>query len=98
MDSRLKSEQVVVSAPMSFHGSAARIWKITESQEAAKKVLLTLVALALIFFVWSCVLIWYLIFGIFLIPYRLLRRGQRQRKVENLRHREMMEAINRRPG
>jgi hypothetical protein len=97
MDSRLKSEQVVVSAPMSFHGSAARIWKITESQEAAKKILLALVALALIFLVWCFVLIWYLIFGIFLVPYRLLRRGQRKRKIENLRHREMMEAINNRP-
>src|SRR5947209_17975286 len=29
--SQLESEKVVVSAPLSFHGSAARIWKITKT-------------------------------------------------------------------
>ena len=93
MEEKLKSEQVVLSAPMSFHGSAARIWSITNN--SGIRWLMVLVALVLIFFVWWLVLAWYLIFGIFLIPYRLIRRGQRKRKMEDLRHREVLEATKR---
>ena len=42
---------------------------------------------------WTLIVGWYLVFGIFLIPYRLLRRGARKRKAEALRHREMLGAI-----
>jgi hypothetical protein len=33
---------------------------------------------------------WLLFFGIFVVPWRLLRRGQRKRKQEELRHREFL--------
>ena len=41
----------------------------------------------------STIVGWYLLFGLFLVPYRLLRRGARKRKSEALRHREMLGAI-----
>jgi hypothetical protein len=45
---------------------------------------------------WAAIVGWYVFFGIFLIPYRLLRRGARKRKAEALRHREMLGAIDKR--
>lgn len=93
MDTRLESEKVVVSAPMSFHGSAARIWRITYGKNLAVKWLLVVLALSLIFVAWIVVLFWYCIFGILLVPYRLIRRSSRKNKRENLRHRELLSAI-----
>jgi len=42
---------------------------------------------------WTVIGGWYIVFGIFLVPYRLLRRGARKRKAEALHHREMLGAI-----
>jgi hypothetical protein len=42
---------------------------------------------------WAAVLCWYAIFGIWLIPYRVIRRGARRRKIEQLQHAEMMAAV-----
>jgi heme/copper-type cytochrome/quinol oxidase subunit 2 len=42
---------------------------------------------------WMMILCWYLVFGIFLIPYRMVRRGSRKRKVQDRQHKEMLEAI-----
>ena len=42
---------------------------------------------------WSAIVAWYLIFGIFLIPYRMIRRGSRKRKVQNRQHGELLEAL-----
>jgi hypothetical protein len=39
------------------------------------------------------IVVWYLIFGILLIPFRLLRRGARKRKRETRMHEETLEAI-----
>ncbi|NCU38919.1 hypothetical protein EOL96_07775 [Candidatus Saccharibacteria bacterium] len=98
MSEKLASEKVVVSAPTSFSGSAARIWKITNSDNAwLKWFLLVPVALILIFMAWSFVAIWYFIifglFGIFVIPFRLLTRSGRNRKRNKLQHRELLEAV-----
>ena len=49
-------------------------------------VLLTVVA-------WAFITAWYLVWGFLLVPYRLLRRGARKRKVEALRHRELLGTI-----
>jgi uncharacterized membrane-anchored protein len=92
--SRLASEKVVISAPISFHGSAVRIWKITDTENTALKWLLAIpVALFLIFIAWNVVLYWYLVFGILLVPYRLIRRSSRKNKRDSLRHRELLSAI-----
>lgn len=90
----LESEQIVVSAPFSYHGSAARIWKITRvSEETAYKIALGFLAVLAITLAWILISGWYLIFGLLLVPYRLIRRGQRKRKVEATRHRELLGAV-----
>ncbi len=98
MSEKLASEKVIVSAPTSFSGSAVRIWKMTDSDNAwLKWLLLVPVALILIFMAWSFVAIWYFIifglFGIFVIPFRLLTRSGRNRKRNKLQHRELLEAV-----
>lgn len=93
-DARLASEQVVISAPTSFAGSAQRIWKMTKTDNIGLKFLLVPTAIMLISMAWMMVVLWYMIFGIFLIPYRILRRGSRKRKRDELRHREMLQAVN----
>ena len=105
MSNKLASEKVVASAPTSFSGSAARIWKMTDSDNTVIKwLLLVPIALCLIFMAWSLVAIWYVIifglFGIFVIPFRLLTRSSRNRKRSKLQHRELLEAIreNNRPN
>jgi hypothetical protein len=42
--------------------------------------------------VWSAVTCWYLLFGLLLVPYRLIRRGDRNRHRTELRHREILAA------
>ena len=100
MPEYLKSEKVVVSAPFSFAGSAQRIWKITKTDSTLLKwLLLVPVALTMIMFAWMFVSFWYVImyviFGIFFIPFRLWRRGARKNKRNELRHREMLDLIER---
>lgn len=98
MSNKLESEKVIISAPTSFSGSAARIWKITENDNAALKwLLLVPLALCLIFMAWSLVAVWYVIifglFGIFVIPFRLFTRSNRKRKRNELQHRELLDAV-----
>lgn len=98
MSEKLASEKLVVSAPFSFAGSAQRIWRITETDNAVLKGLLLIpTALLLISFAWMLVSFWYIImyvvFGIFFIPFRLWRRGARKNKRNELRHREVLETI-----
>ncbi len=94
---KLKSEKIIISSPLSFIGSVKRIWKITDVDNPAVKMLLSLVAAALILFAWVFVAFWYVliyvVFGIFFIPYRMLRRSSRKQKQAKLRHREVLEAI-----
>lgn len=91
---KLESEKVVVSAPLSYHGSAARIWKLTGvSANVYARVGLGIAAIILILGAWCFVTAWYITFGLWLVPYRLIRRGSRKRKRQALQHREMMEAI-----
>lgn len=92
--SKVKSVNVVISAPMSFTGSAQRIFKITAvDNQLIKWLLLVPIAILLTLTAWSFVLIWYIIFGIWLIPYRLIRRSQRKAKRDRLRHQELLEAV-----
>ena len=94
----LPSERVVVAAPMSFTGSAQRIWKITAgAPDLLKFLVLGPIAVCLIALVWMLVACWYAMFGIILvIPFRLLRRGQRRQHMTQLQHREVLDAVNRR--
>lgn len=105
VDERLGSEKVVIQSPTSFTGSAKRIWKLTrlanvEWHPAAYwtiKVLLVTLAVVLVAIAWVLCAIWLVLFGILMVPWRLIRRGGRKRKMEELRHREMMAASQREP-
>jgi hypothetical protein len=95
-DPRLKSEQMVVSAPMSFHGATARTWKLTRLGPQPWSKVATIPAAVVILVVWwAAIVVWYIFFGILVIPYRLIRRGSRKRKVEEQRHREQLAAQSR---
>lgn len=97
---RLPSERVVVQAPMSFVGAWARSKKLiwladgigNDVVRGIVKACLVPIFLAIVACWWALIIAWYVIFGIFLIPYRLLRRGSRKRKAERKRHREVMDA------
>lgn len=91
---RLASEDVIINAPMSYAGSAQRIMRIRRRADGGGKlVAITALAILLILMAWAFVTAWYLIWGLWLVPYRLLRRGARKRKAEALRHRELMGTI-----
>jgi hypothetical protein len=98
-NTRLASEDVIINAPMSFAGAFQRTMRLRRLGGLNKKpwyvqalwhwvVLNSLLALW-----WGLIVIWYTVFGLFLVPYRLLRRGARKRKAEALRHRELLGAI-----
>ena len=90
----LASERVIINAPMSFAGAAQRSWRIGEHATGTPRwavVAFIIVPIALVW--WGAVLVWYLTFGLLLVPYRILRRGARKRNAEALRHREMLSAI-----
>ena len=91
---RLASEDVIVNAPMSYAGSAQRIMRLRRrAPEGWQNVALTVLAVLLVLVAWALVTSWYVIWGIWLVPYRLLRRGSRKRKAEAIRHRELMGTI-----
>lgn len=92
---KLASEDVVVAAPMSFAGSTARIRNAVERVPSSPVKIWAVVPAAVLFLLatWLVILSWYLFFGLWLVPYRLMRRGQRKRDVAMLRHREFMTAV-----
>ena len=100
MTRKLASEKVIVSAPLSFSGSAQRIWKITDVENPIAKFALALIAMALIMGAWIFVLCWYfvmyILFGVFFFIFRLFTRGRCKSKRDKLRHREVLDAIEQR--
>src|SRR5436190_14706922 len=92
---RLASEKVIINAPMSFAGAAQRSFRLRGDSTGLARVGLTVLVVVVILLWWAGVLTWYFAFGLLLVPYRLLRRGARKRKAEALRHREMLQATER---
>ena len=88
---RLDSEKVVIQSPTSFTGSARRIWKITDQANPVAKWLMVAVAVVLVFAAWVFVAAYTVVFGVLLVPWRLLRRGSRKRRRDEMRHREILE-------
>jgi Flp pilus assembly protein TadB len=78
---------------MSFTGATKRAWELTRMGPPALRVLTIPLAIVLIAELWSVIVAWYVLFSILLIPYRLLRRGSRNRKRQDLQHREMLAAV-----
>jgi hypothetical protein len=91
---RLASEDVIINAPLSYAGSAQRIMRLRRrAQGGSALAAITVLAVLLMLVAWAAVTVWYVFWGIWLIPYRLLRRGARKRKAEAIRHRELMGTI-----
>lgn len=91
---RLASEDVIINAPMSYAGSAQRIMRIRRRAPGGWKLFaVTVLAILFVLAAWFCVTVWYLTWGLWLVPYRLLRRGARKRKAEAMRHRELIGTI-----
>jgi hypothetical protein len=91
---RLASEDVIINAPMSYAGSSQRIMRLRRrAPEGWQNVALTVLAVLLVLVAWALVTSWYVFWGIWLVPYRLLRRGSRKRKADAMRHRELMGTI-----
>lgn len=96
MSEKLASEKVILSSPMSFSGSSARIWKMTHVKNAWVKWLVMIpLALGCVFLAWCVIVCWYAVFGLWLVPYRLFRRSNRKQKKMELQHREMLEQVQR---
>lgn len=92
----MASNDVILSAPMSFTGSAARLWKLTGLGATPWLQIVTIpLALLLVTLAWAAVTGWYLVFGVLMFPYRLIRRGQRKGRRDALRHQELLEAARR---
>jgi uncharacterized membrane-anchored protein len=82
---------------MSFAGSAQRLAKLPGSVASPSvRATVWVLTVVLIATVWMFVLTWYLMWGLWLVPYRIIRRGQRKQKVERLRHREVIERLDQR--
>jgi len=91
---RLASEDVIINAPMSYAGSAQRILRLRRlAHSPGPTVAITILAIVLVLLAWALVTVWYFFWGLWLVPYRVLRRGARKRKAEALRHRELMGTI-----
>lgn len=91
---RLASEDVIINAPMSYAGSAQRIFRLRRrAPDGWQLVAVTVLAILLVLLAWALVTVWYVLWGLWLVPYRLLRRGARKRKGEALRHRELLGTI-----
>lgn len=90
----LQSERVVVSSPMSFSGSKQRTMNLLwHDKSPAVKWTVGLLGVPLILLMWwPAIGLWYIVFGLFMLPWRLLRRGSRKRKRDEARHRELLDA------
>ncbi|MEY4648496.1 MAG: hypothetical protein RL009_912, partial [Actinomycetota bacterium] len=85
----------IIAAPMSFAGSLGRTlnWLWNGKELWFKLAIGWWAVMFVVMMWWMCIFLWYCVFGIFLVPYRLVRRGARKQKIEERRHKEMLEAI-----
>ena len=81
------STKIVTSAPMSFSGATKRMRNWLNGW------LFWVVGVPVLLLWWTLILAWYVCFGLLLVPYRLVRRGSRKRKLADARHAEMMDAV-----
>ena len=86
------SSQVIIQSPTSFVGATRRIWKLTRLGPPAAKFALVPVAAMLCVVAWLFCAVWLVVFGVVMVPWRLLRRGSRKRKLERRRHDELLAA------
>lgn len=85
-----KSSKVVIEAPMSFSGSLQRLnnWFWGDQPTWLKLTISWWLMPSLLVSWWSLILPWYLVFGLWLIPYRSARQSQRRRRKDDLEREE----------
>lgn len=88
-----EADRVIIQAPASYVGSARRLWRLVERASEKWTWLVIPGVLLLVVVAWALVTSWYMTFGLLLVPYRLVRRGQRRRRQEEMRHAEQLDAI-----
>ena len=91
----ISQKQDVVAAPMSFAGSLGRARNLMWHDRPVwyKAVFGWWLMPTLVLMWWMLILTWYMMFGLLLVPYRLLRRGSRKQKIQNRQHAELLEAM-----
>ena len=91
----MSNKEEIVAAPMSFAGSLARTknWMWHDLPVWYKWTIGWLAVGSTVMLWWTMIMMWYLIFGLLLAPYRLIRRGSRKRKIEARRHDELLKAL-----
>ena len=92
----MDSQNMVIQSPFSAVGSAKRVWLLTKIGPPWLKVFTVPVALVVAGSCFVAFAMWTfastLLGAIVVIPWRLLRRGARKRKVEAKRHAELQKA------
>jgi len=91
----MSDKRQVVSAPMSLNGSYLRTVNLLWFDKPVwfQLAIGWWLAVFILCFWWGAIVIWYLLFGILLVPYRLIRRGGRNRKIAERRHQELVQAL-----
>ncbi len=93
----LGSERVVTSSPFTYSGSYRRIRNkvASVSNPAVKWVLAVPVAVLAVLAMWAvATVVWILSACLFFVsvPWKMMRRGSRKRRRDDLRHEELLEA------
>lgn len=66
---RLASEDVIISAPLSYAGSSQRIMRIRRGAPGGWQLAaVTLLAILFVVVAWVFVTVWYLLWGLWLVP------------------------------
>ena len=97
--SSLGSEAVILEAPFSYVGSTKRTLRWFKYHQAKATWLLMLEYIGLVLWLlvaWAFVTAWYLVFGLWLVPYRLIRRSARKNEKQSRQHAELLAQLGKR--
>ncbi len=89
----LGSEEIILDAPMSFTGLTKRTLRFSRQHALAhwwSKTLATTGLTIWLTLAYILILCWYVVFGLWLVPYRLIRRSQRHDEQRRRQHAELL--------
>lgn len=96
----LGSEEVILDAPMSFTGVTKRTVRFSKRHPTSAWWGTSLAVTGYVLWLLTAYLTiasWYLLFGLWLVPYRLIRRSQRRDEQRRRQHAELLAGTTRRP-
>lgn len=94
----LYSEDVILDAPMSFTGCTKRTLRFMSAHRPANpwwNALAVIAGVVFLLFAYAAIAAWYLMFGLLLVPYRLIRRSQRRDEQRRRQHAELLAQMRR---